>query len=82
MTGDIEILDKWAGKHIIDEKTEEKYLGDIISVDGRNIKNIRARISKGKGILIILDGIPFGKLYFEIGLDLLNSLLVSNMVFN
>ena len=78
--------DKWAGEHVIDEKTEEKYLGDIISVDGRNIKNIKARISKGRGIvdkiLTMLDGIPFGKLYFEIGMVLRNSLLVSSMVFN
>ena len=28
---------KSAGEHIIEEKTEEKYIGDIISVDGRNI---------------------------------------------
>ena len=48
--------------------TEDKYLGDVIATDGRNIKNIKSRISKGKGIvtkiLTMLEGIPFGKHYF------------------
>ena len=28
-----------------------KYLGDVISTDGRNLKNIKGRIAKGKGIV-------------------------------
>ena len=70
----------------IEKKVEEKYLGDIVSVDGRNIKNIKARVAKGKGInsriLSILDGIPFGQYYFEVALILRNSLLVSSMLCN
>ena len=58
------------------EKSEEKYLGDIISIDGLNMKNIKARISKGKGIvnniLTMLEGIPFGRHYFEVGIILRN----------
>ena len=57
----------------MEEKEQEKYLGDVVSNDGRNIKNIKARVSKGKGIIsrimTYLDGIPFGKFYFE-SLDL------------
>ena len=41
-----------------------------MSVDGKNLKNIESRIAKGKGIvdkiLTLLDGIPFGILYFKI----------------
>ena len=33
-------------------------------------------------ILTVLDGIPFGKQYFEVGILLRNSLLVSSMLFN
>ena len=33
-------------------------------------------------ILTMLDGIPFGKYYFEAGVLLRNSLLVSSMLFN
>ena len=86
VTGESEIKDIWDGEENIEETTEEKYLGDIISTDGKNIKNIKARISKGKGIvnkiLMVLDGIPFGKHYFEVGIILRNSLLVSSMLFN
>ena len=28
----------------------EKYLGDIVTNDGKNKKNIRARVNKGRGI--------------------------------
>ena len=68
------------------EKEEEKYLGDVISIDGKNMKNIKARNAKGNGIvrkmITILDGIPFGQHYFEVGIRLRNSLLVSSMLFN
>ena len=40
---------------------EEKYLRDIITKDGRNLKNIQSRVNKGKGIVKrifdILDGL-------------------------
>ena len=49
------------------QRTNEKYLGDILSTDGRNIKNVKARVSKGTGIisriLAMLEGIPFGPFY-------------------
>ena len=70
----------------MEEKEDERYLGDVISKDGRNIKNIQARVNKGTGIvrkiLTFLDGIPFGKYHFEAGVILRNSLLVSSMLFN
>ena len=65
-------------------KREEKYLGDVISTDGQNIKNIKARVAKGKGIIsriiTILEGIPFGKFYYEVAVILRDSLLVSSML--
>ena len=70
----------------MEEKTEEKYLGDIISADGENIKNVKARVAKGRGIicriLAFLEGIPFGKYYFRVAMILRESLLISNMIFN
>ena len=70
----------------MEQKEEEKYLGDLISVDGRNIKNIKARIAKGTGIvtkiLAMLEGIPLGKQYFKVGTILRDSLLTSSMLFN
>ena len=69
-TGIDEIEDICRGKVVMEGKTEEKYLGDVISTDGRNIKNVKARIDKGKGIVSrifsILDRIHFGRFYVEI----------------
>ena len=46
----------------MEDKDDGKYLGDVISNTGRNIKNIQARVNKGAGIvrkiLTLLDGIP------------------------
>ena len=70
----------------MEDKNEEKYLGDVISHDGRNIKNIKARVNKGTGIvnniMTKLEGIPFGKYYFEVAMILRNSLLVSSVLCN
>ena len=81
-----DILDVCDGEEMMEDKQEEKYLGDVISTDGRNIKNVKARVAKGKGIvsriLTILEGIPFGEFYFEIAVILRNALLVSSMLCN
>ena len=86
ITGEIEIKDTFAGELNMEDKDEEKYLGDVISNDGKNIKNIKARIAKGKGIvtkiLTMLEGISFGQHYFEVGILLRDSLLVSSILFN
>ena len=80
------IEDICVGQVQIEHSEEEKYLGDIIAKDGRNIKNIQARVNKGKGIikriLEILEGIPFGKLYYQVAIILRNSLLVSSVLCN
>ena len=49
--GFIEIVDGYQGEDVMEEKEEEKYLGDVLSKDGRNLKNIQARVNKGKGIV-------------------------------
>ena len=84
--GPIKIEDICEGEDIMEEKESERYLGEVISKDRRNIKNIQARVNKGTGIVrkivTFLDCIPFGKYYFEAGVILRNSLLVSSMLFN
>ena len=80
------IIDSYAGEEDMEEKTEEKYLGDLISSDGKNMKNIKARIAKGKGIVIrifnILENVPFGKHFFEIAMILRDTLLISSLLYN
>ena len=84
--GEIVTEDCFIGEELLEVKNEEKYLGDVISTDGRNLKNIKARVNKGKGIttkiMTLLDGIPLGGFYFEIAVIFRNSLLVSSMLFN
>ena len=78
--------DIFVGEHKMEEKSEEKYLGDVISIDGKNIENIKTRVTKGRGIvnriITILDAIPLGRRYFKIGMMLRDALLVSSMLFN
>ena len=54
--------------------SDEKYVGDIISFDGKHDKNIISRRSKGIGmcneILSILDSMYLGSFYFPISLML------------
>ena len=82
----IEIKDTFEGKKEMEEKSEEKYLGVIISKDGKNMKNIKDRVAKGTGIVkrifAILDSIPLGKHYFEVAMILRDSLLISSILYN
>ena len=45
-TGIEEIADICEGEEVMEEKLDEKYLGDIIDSKGKNIKNIKARVTK------------------------------------
>ena len=50
-TGISEIEDNCQGKQIMKEPTVEKYLGDRISRDSKNEKNIKTRVRKGNGLV-------------------------------
>ena len=68
------------------EVTEDRYLGDILSSDGKNTKCIKERISKGVGIqnqiLNLLEMISFGPFHFEIAVLLRNSMLIPGTLTN
>ena len=85
-TGAVELEDYFEGEEEMEEKSDEKYLGDILANDGKNMKNFKSRVNKGTGIvnkiMTRLEGIPFGKYYFEVALILRNSLLVSSVLCN
>ena len=67
-SGKVDIDDVCLGEEMMEEKDDEKYLGDIISKDGRNLKNIQSRVNKGKGIV--------KKIY-----DILEGFLLENYTF-
>ena len=65
---------------------DDRYLGDILSSDGKNSKNIKDRISKGVGIIAnifnLLDTISLGQYHFEIAVLFRNSMLISGTLTN
>ena len=82
----LEMVDKEGDKHILEAVTSDKYLGDIISSDGKNTLNIQER--KRRGYLAVnqinemLNDLCLGKYYFEAGNILRNSLLLSSLLSN
>ena len=70
----------------MEEVSEITYLGDIISKDGRNTKNIKNRVSKGMGIMTqivnLMDMLSFGQHHFEIATLFRESLLINGMIYN
>ena len=70
----------------MENSVEDKYVGDIITGDGKNDKNIISRRSKGYGIagdiLAILEEVPFGIYKVEAGITMRNSMLINGMLTN
>ena len=64
----------------------EKYLGDILSNDGKIDETIKDRFNKGIGvvnqILSILKEISFGSYYFEMALQFRSSMLLNGILFS
>ena len=64
--------------------TSEKYLGDIISNNGKIDENIEDRVNKGKGrinsIISLLEEISFGVNYFEMALLFRESMLINSLL--
>ena len=85
-TGVENLEDVLVGSHDLEKVDKEKYLGDIISVDGRNRKNINSRKGKAVGIIIqitsILQDICFGPFHMEVALMLRNSLFINSILVN
>ena len=81
-----EEIDVFEGPIDMEESAEEKYLGDIISYDGSNRKNILDRKGKGFGIINkimeMLQKISFGPSYFEVANLLRHSLFLSSILLN
>ena len=85
-TGICNLEDVLVDDHILEKVDKEKYLGDVISVDGRNTKNIAARKAKAVGIvhsiMSILQDICFGPFHFEVAVMLRDSLFINSVLVN
>ena len=72
--------------HNVPEVSEITYLGDIISADGKNTKNVKNRINKGMGLLNqifnIIKTVSFGTRTIEMALLLRNSIFINGILTN
>ena len=86
MTGIGNLVDVQTNDHKIELKLDDKYLGDIISVDGKNIKKIAARVSKAQGIIKqlknIFEEMIFGNFIIEVAIILRNSIFINGIMTN
>ena len=65
---------------------KEKYLGDIITNDGKNDKNIKSRENKGRGIardlIATLVEMIAGAHHHTTGVTLRNAIIISSLLTN
>ena len=64
----------------------DKYLGDIVSLDGSNDQNISSRVAKGLGIVTqlmnMLEKVTLGKHYFKIAMLFRESIFLNGILTN
>ena len=81
-----EEIDAFNGEFEMEESEEERYLGDLITSDGSNKRNIAARKGKGYGIIEkimeMLQEISFGHNYFIVANLLRHSLFLNSVLLN
>ena len=80
-----ETEETYEGEHEINVSDVEKYLGQIISSDSTNTKNIDQMYNRGIGIknkiLTILNTFTAGKYHFEVAIILRNAYLISSILY-
>ena len=80
------LKEEFSEQQLLSQKSEQRYLGDIVTTDGKCDKNIQNRRNRGVGIvneiMNILERTAFGKYFFEVALMLRNSLLWSSGLLN
>ena len=76
--------EKFNGEEEIIQTDNTKYLGQIISNDGTNTKNIENRAQKGIGLVnkigTTLTNTPGGKYHFELAVLMRNAILISSIL--
>ena len=83
-TGEMYRQDTLVGDMEISHMNSDKYLGQILSANGKNTKNIEKMTNKGVGIqnkiIQMLDALPGGQFHFQIAVIYRNSYLISSIL--
>ena len=71
---------------VMQQVSEDTYLGDVVRSDGKNTSNLKNRLSRGIGVISqiinLLDTVSFGKFYFQIALSLRESIFLNSVLTN
>jgi hypothetical protein len=85
-TGFQNLKDVKEDDHKMENVEKDKYLGDIISTDGSNLKNVMSRRDKSVGankqICTMLSDMCFGPFHFEAALIFRDSMLINSILTN
>ena len=85
VTGDTDLVEKYAGQVMMSKSDEQKYLGFILSSSGDNMANIRMLKKKSIGtirkIFTKLNKLSLKNYYFEVGMIFLNVMLRSSILY-
>ena len=85
-TGFKNLVDVKMDDHKLENVEKEKYLGDIITTDGNNMKNVEARRSKSVGIIKqinkMLNEVCYGPYHFEVALLFREAFLLNGILTN
>ena len=81
-----DLKDEEGESTLVEISESEKYLGDILTADGKNRKNILPRAGKGVGIrkqiMSMLEDVCFGPFFFEVALMYRTSLFLNSILLN
>ena len=84
--GEKYLYDEFVGKEHMKEVEEKKYLGDILTKDGKNIINIKTRTNKAQGnvnkMVNTLDERPYGRHRFKAAKLMRDAILLSGLLTN
>ena len=85
-TGGVENIEEFSGRHEMKNVEQENYLGDIVSSDGKNHKNMLNRRNRGTGIvtqiMTKLEEVCLGKYFFQVAVIWRSTYLVSSLLTN
>ena len=86
VTSILDLIDVESNPHSMELEDSWKYLGDILSSDGKNDLNIRDKVGKGLGavtqIIQMLADLVLGPYYYEAAIILRSALLLSTILSN